>query len=45
MFTEPGFWSTLCENSSCTDTLPPGVEAGSFYFGGTSGFTGNFFSG
>jgi hypothetical protein len=43
MFTEPGFWSTLCENSSCTDTLPPGVEVGSFLFGGTSGFTGNFF--
>ncbi len=42
-FTEPGFWSTLCENSSCTDTLPPGVEAGFFLFGGTSGFTGSFY--
>lgn len=42
--TEPGFWSTLCENSRCTDTLPPGVEADSFLFGGTSGFTGNFFA-
>jgi hypothetical protein len=41
MFTEPNFWSTLCENSSCTDTLPPGVKAGSILFGG--GFTGSFF--
>jgi hypothetical protein len=42
--TEPSFWSTLCEDSTCTDTLPPGVEAGSLLFGGTSGFTGNFFA-
>jgi hypothetical protein len=43
--TEPGFWSTLCENNSCTDTLPAGIEAVSPLFGGTSGFTGNFFAG
>jgi hypothetical protein len=30
--TDPGFWSILCRDTACTDTLPPGVRFGFLFF-------------